>query len=169
MTSRAVSIAVGVWFLGVATALGMVWSYKTKPGAHGAAPATWPAASAIHAAPGVANVVMFAHPQCPCTRASLTERGAVLSRARALPGVDIVFDRGEAEATRFGAATSGATVVYAANHALLYDGGMTVARGHEGGSAAEHIRDLVVGLTAEQQRTPVFGCALADSNPREPK
>lgn len=188
MRGKLVYLVIGVWFVVVGAAFAAVWHYKLTPGARAAAPARWPEASALRPAPGVANVVMFAHPQCPCTRASMGElerlatllgararihvviaepddvpddfaRGAILERARAL-GADVVMDRGEVESHRFGALTSGATVVYGPTGALVFEGGLTVARGHEGGPAATRIRDLLAGGAAAPPASPVFGCGL---------
>lgn len=188
--SKLLPIVVGVWFVGVSAAFAAIWAYKATPGAGASAPTHWPAASTIRPAPGIANVVVFAHPQCPCTRATMTELhrlatliasraqihvvlvepegaptgftdGAILARARALPGAEVVIDRGEREATRFAARTSGTTLVYAADGELLFAGGLTVARGHEGGPAAERIRDAIATRGA-QQTSPIFGCALTE-------
>ncbi len=185
---RLVYAIVAVWFVAVGAAFAAVWRYKLTPGAHRAAPARWPAASTLRPAPGVTNVVMFAHPQCPCTRASLTELGALATllgararihvvlvvpedapadfasgtiedRARAL-GADVTIDRGEREAHRFGALTSGAVVVYAPSGDLVFEGGLTIARGHEGGAAPERIRDLVSANATSPLLGPVFGCGL---------
>jgi hypothetical protein len=186
--SKLVYVVVAVWCVAVGAAFAAVWHYKLTPGARAAAPAQWPDASGLRRAPGVANVIMFAHPQCPCTRASMSElerlatllgerarihvviaepddvpddfaRGAILERARAL-GADVMIDRGEVEAHRFGALTSGATVVYGATGALVFEGGLTVARGHEGGPAAARIRDLLARGAAAPPASPVFGCGL---------
>lgn len=159
----------------------------------------WPEQSALRRAPGRATLVMVAHPRCPCTRASLAElarlmircgdrvsahvlfvlppgKGAAWGRtdlwrsARAIPGVDARLDPGGIEARRcFGAATSGQTFLYHENGRLLFRGGITAARGHEGDNAGS---DAVAALVrdagahratgAAPASTPVFGCALFD-------
>jgi hypothetical protein len=72
----------------------------------------------------------------------------------------VTIDRGEREAHRFGALTSGAVVVYAPSGDLVFEGGLTIARGHEGGAAPERIRDLVTANATSPLLGPVFGCGL---------
>jgi hypothetical protein len=103
-------------------------------------------------------LVLFAHPECPCTRASLAELARLLARfedrltadvvflrpsdvgaawdgsdlwrtASAMPGVTAVRDDDGVEAVRFRATTSGAAVLYDARGRLLFRGGLTSARG----------------------------------------
>lgn len=92
--------------------------------------------------------------------------------AAALPGVTVVRDDSGREALRFGAATSGQTLLYDADGALLFSGGITAARGHAGDNAGRS--ELVSLLNREQSArartlnpeqshrdaTSVFGCPL---------
>lgn len=60
---------------GVTLALGLAWLawYGTRPAPAQAMPATWPAdLLGPRLGPG-AELVVFVHPRCPCTRASLAE------------------------------------------------------------------------------------------------
>jgi len=182
----------GVWLAGVAMTFFFLWRYKMTPGPLAEAPATWPVASSIARDPQLPNIVMFAHPQCPCTRASMTELarlsdelngrakihvvlvrpdgvepgfedGAVATRAAQIPGVDVVVDDGGKEADRFGAIVSGSTVVYGRDGKLLFRGGLTIARGHEGrGPAHDRILSLLSNKPADRADAPTFGCDLAD-------
>ena len=70
------------WTAAVFTGLALVWRYKATPGAEADAPRTWPAASSVRHVPGRPTLVMFAHPKCPCTRASLDELATLTSRNR---------------------------------------------------------------------------------------
>ncbi len=174
-------IGAGVWFL---------TSYENNPGIAAAAPARWPAGSRLRPAADRATLVMLAHPRCPCTRASIGELSRLMTQAQgritafvlfvkpaevadgweqtdlsasaaAIPGVTVVSDEAGIEAALFHAATSGQTVLYDAEGALLFSGGITSARGHAGDNAGRTA--LVSLLTAgetEQRETPVFGCPL---------
>ena len=83
--------------------------------------------------------------------------------AEAIPGVTVVFDIDGAEARRFGAETSGHTLLFANNGMLLFSGGITGSRGHAGDNAGESaIISLVSNQTPPRTRTLVFGCALAN-------
>jgi len=134
---------------------------------------------------------MFAHPRCPCTRASISEMNRLLARcenlsahvlfikpsstptnwtetaswknAEAIPGVDVLVDPDGREARRFGAESSGYVVVYDKVGQLLFHGGITGARGLEGDNAGEElIAKFLSGEKPERASTPVFGCSLND-------
>ena len=150
-----------LWLVAVVAAFFLVWRYKTTPGANTVAPRTWPRDSVLVPARDRANLLLFAHPQCPCTRASMTElarlaselgqdvriqivvvrphgtdqgfeEGTVLDRAKAIPGATVFIDDDGKEANRFGAQTSGTAVLYGRDGKLGFSGGITSARGHEG-------------------------------------
>lgn len=83
--------------------------------------------------------------------------------AAAIPGVLVFRDVDGGEARRFGAATSGHVMLYNVSGRLLFSGGITPARGHEGDSLG---RDAVTQLIEAQGSagrgcSPVFGCPLA--------
>ena len=189
--SRMILIATGaLWLLVICTGIGLLWSYERAPGVASAALEQWPADSRIPHAADRATLVMLAHPHCPCTRASLGElarlmaqsRGRVqayvlfvkpsdfpdgweqtdlLTSASAIPGVTVVRDDEGVEAARFRAATSGQTMLYDAGGRLLFSGGITSARGHEGDNAGRAaIVSLLTTDEAGQTGTPVFGCPL---------
>src|SRR4051812_9429667 len=157
------------------------------------APVRWPEGTRLVRAGNRPTVVMFAHPRCTCTRASLAElrklaaersfdtviaflspEGApsdfvqsdLWTSATAIPGARVVRDDGGVEATRFGAGTSGATLLYGKDGALLFRGGITPSRGHEGDSfGRERVLALVDGRPADRSDAPVFGCQLAGADP----
>ncbi len=119
------------------------------------------------------TLVMFAHPQCPCTRASLAELERIISKsqgtvtpwivfykpshtddgwertdlwrtAAAIPGAHVISDPDGAEARHFHVATSGQTLLYDAEGRLLFSGGITAARGHEGDNLGKNRSDRLV-------------------------
>jgi hypothetical protein len=90
-------------------------------------------------------------------------------RASEIPGVTVMGDDGGVEATRFHVSTSGATTVYDTDGRLLFSGGITSARGHEGDSAGlERIRSLLRTGKADRADAPVFGCSLRHEVRPEP-
>jgi hypothetical protein len=179
-----------VWFLAVLAAFGFVWRYKTQPGPNTNAPRQWPRVAAIVPAQDKANLVMFVHPHCPCSRASVAELarlaveiggraqihvvlvrprgtdpgfedGTLAERARAITGARVVVDDAAVEAERFGAQTSGAVVLYTRTGELAFSGGLTTARGHEGeGPAHAKIRSVLAGSDMTAATAPTFGCEL---------
>ena len=178
-----------VWVVAVALGLRALMNYENAPGAVAEVPKAWPA-SHIQLAHDRPTLVMLAHPHCPCTRASVGELAEVMARidgkavayvlfskpadsgtdwddtgllrtAAAIPGVTVVADPDGAGARRFGAETSGHTVLFAPDGRLLFSGGITQSRGHAGDNAgASAIVSLVHNGAAERPETFVFGCAL---------
>jgi hypothetical protein len=180
-----------LWLAGVGAGTKLLWDFQTTPGAPGSPPRRWPAASRIERQPGRSTLLLMAHPQCPCTRASVAElaslvgrigertavhvlvfkprdfppdweRSDIWSSAARIPGVRVQADDDGEEAARFGAATSGQVLLYDAGGRLQFSGGITNARGHRGESAGfERIVALANGGVADAATSRVFGCALA--------
>jgi len=181
-----------LWGAGVVTGTWLLWNHALTPGFAAVPPAAWPAASQLPRPAGRAMLVMFAHPRCPCTRASLRELERLLAHgagtidaaiafvlppgmdaawahtdswtaAAAIPGLQVVLDRDGTEADRFHATTSGEVLLYDAAGQLAFQGGITAARSHEGdNSGRSAILALAAGQTAPQQ-LPTFGCPLRSS------
>jgi hypothetical protein len=181
--------SVALW-LG-AVGAGFLWllDYSMTPGAAECAPQSWPSESGITRNAGLPTLVMFAHPLCPCSRASITELDELLRRAgpmtahvlmldpdgvgeewrdqalrdaaAAIPGVTVSSDKNGVEARRFGAGTSGHVVVYSDSGRLLFSGGITAARGHVGNNVGlERALASVQAGNTTCARSPVFGCGL---------
>jgi hypothetical protein len=72
-----------LWFCAVFAGTGALLIYEHTPGASAASTASWPARAALPREPGKPTLIMFAHPRCPCTRASLGELSSLL---RQFPG-----------------------------------------------------------------------------------
>jgi len=189
-------LAAVLWVLGVGGGFAGMIVYKTTPGLAAAPPATWPDASRIEPAHDRSTLVMFAHPKCTCTRASLHELGELLARvdkpprvvvafvlpdgtgddwrdtdlwqsAEAIPGVSVVADRGSREANLFASRTSGTALLYDAAGRLAFAGGITSMRGHEGDSAGqERMVALLSGHAPDRATSSVFGCDLG-AEPKE--
>lgn len=180
------------WSLAAGAGAWVLTSYEGKSGRSGATPAQWPVDAVVKGQANQPTLVMFAHPQCPCTRASISELNRLMARcagkltahvfflhpdgmpqdwtkgglwqsAAAIPGVQVHADMDGQEARRFGAECSGQVVLYDAHGALVFRGGITMARGHEGDNAGENVIITVVnGGKASLHETPVFGCGLLD-------
>ncbi len=82
-------------------------------------------------------------------------------QAEAIPGVQVVSDLNGTLSHQFGAFTSGQTYLYDGHGRLLFSGGLTSERGHEGDNAGLSAALAILrGRTPAQTRTPVFGCPL---------
>lgn len=177
-----------LWCAGLVAGALALWRYSSTPGTTGIAPARWPENTLVQPQPGRATLVMLAHPHCPCTRASLSELARLQARvdadtwilflrpteakpdwektdlwetAAAIPGARPIADKDGTAARTFGAETSGHVLLYDANGALRFSGGITASRGHEGLSAGgEAILATLHGGNSGLDRTFTFGCPL---------
>lgn len=156
-------VLVAVWLVTVTGAMVWAFRYKSAPGAVAPAPGDWPSASRVARRAGRPALVLFAHPLCSCTRATLAELARLMAtvgsevdatvlflvpagvsadwtnsdlwnRASEIPGVRVAADADGREAERFGARTSGIVFFYDGSGTLRFSGGLTNSRGHEGTS-----------------------------------
>ena len=128
----------------------LLGEYHHRPGHSGAPTSAWPEGTPVAPDPARPTLVMFLHPRCPCSRASVAELAAILARrgdrvaatavlfrpesssrdwgrsaglgpeVAATPGVRILDDPGGATARRFGVETSGHVLLYDLAGRLLY-------------------------------------------------
>jgi hypothetical protein len=90
----------------------------------------------------------------------------LIASAAAIPGVAVIPDPDGRTAREFGAVTSGQAMLYDPDGRLLFSGGMTSGRGHEGDNfGAQAILAHLLGNSNGIETAPVFGCALSDSPP----
>jgi hypothetical protein len=185
-----ISTIAAIWLLVVLTGSLLMAQYSQTAGAAGTPPAQWPETSRAHRAPGQSSLVLFLHPRCPCSRATLGELEQLMAHcqglfsaqvwfiqpegmaedwvksdlwrtAAAIPGVQVAVDHEGAEARLFQAVTSGQTLLYDASGGLKFQGGITLARGHAGDNPGrDFIESLLKQKITHATSTPVFGCAL---------
>ncbi len=189
--------AFSLWLTVVAGGTILMIRYSSTPGVSGLAPRAWPAGSQIPFDAQRPTLIMFAHPQCPCTRASLGELEVLLAqfpgrlntcvafvkpagtaadweksdlwrRASAISGVRVITDNAGIEAHRFQSETSGQTLLYDRGGKLLFQGGITLGRGHAGDNPGRSaLQDLLRQGHATLAETPVFGCSLVEAQCKE--
>lgn len=168
------------WLVAIALGVVALYSYMTRPGAVGVELSAFPPDSKLPRSTTGVTVISFVHPDCPCSRATVTELsrirrdapagsrfllvfvghgdGSLWASAGTYAELERILDDG-IEARRFGALTSGYTLAVAANGRVLFRGGITAARGHAGKSAGGEL--LEAALRDRREGTnPVFGCGL---------
>lgn len=189
-----VNLVLAVWLIVVGLGVHslMVYAYTAGPAA--AAPASWIAERGVFPDGDRSLLVMFVHPHCPCSRASVSELAVVMAKANgalkarvyfyvpagttdgwertdlwhaaaAIPGVAPLVDLDGRAARAFDAQVSGDTQVYGPDRLLAFSGGITPSRGHEGDS--EGRRAIVAHLAhvpTPTRNTPAFGCYLFGSD-----
>jgi hypothetical protein len=171
--------AVVVWCGLVGVGLREFFAYSTTRGDIAQTAERWPDDTKLVRGDD-ATVVMFVHPECPCSRASLAELATL-----GAPSVIVVFagsDDGSAwdaagriahtrrvvddgsEAVRFGARTSGYTVVYDRDGFRRFAGGITGSRGHAGANVgSDMVRQILAGTRQTPSTHPVFGCPIGET------
>jgi len=180
------------WVAALACGVSNLLRYEMTPAEVVHPSGAWPAESTLHLDANRPTLVMFVHPRCPCSRASLDEL-AVLSHqretfrptivfvvppgfdadwaqtdlwrsAKSIPDAIVVVDPTGIEAARFQASTSGETLLYDTTGRLLFHGGLTASRGHRGESAGrDAVERHLAGLQGGNRESPVFGCSLRRS------
>jgi hypothetical protein len=194
LANRRSAALLTAWLGLVVLGLGLMMRYDATPGAPGHPPSIWPAESRVPHCAGHAALVLVVHPHCPCSRATLAELERLLARceglaatvlfalprgialaedgialwsvAAAIPGVTALRDADGTEARRFGAQTSGLALLYDDRGTLVFSGGITDARGHQGDNAgSDAIRAWFDGRRTTPVSTPVYGCGLFDDCP----
>jgi hypothetical protein len=188
LTAAAIS-----WLTLIGIGTHSIWTYSSTPSAPANAQNKWPRTSQIKQDPDLYSLVLFVHPKCPCTRATLEElsilmtqlKGKLISHAifvkpqstgadwekdflwfktQQIPGVTVHVDLEGAEAQLFGAKTSGQALLYSKQGDLLSSGGITESRGHAGDNVGVDAILAQVSNPNETIRTaPVFGCSLLKS------
>jgi len=179
----------GVWGVGIAAGCLVMQAYANRPGEAGPSPVRWPEESRIPRDARRPTLLLFLHPFCPCSWASVDELAEVVARCRDqvlvravvlqadarenkgldrtvlalanVAGVKIWEDDGGLEARRFGVLTSGHVLLYDRQGRLLYSGGITPARGHRGDNFGRStLLARLLGERGDRGTIPVFGCPL---------
>ena len=71
-------------------------------------------------------------------------------------------DRQGQRATAFGAMTSGHVLLYDRSGNLVFSGGITAARSHEGDNlGCTSVVAIINGGTSSVAQSPVFGCSIS--------
>jgi hypothetical protein len=152
----------------------------------------WPSDSRLELDRQRPTLVMFIHPHCPCSRASLTELSVLVAHCRDRAALQIVFvrpsglpqqweqsglwksalqipgavaacDPSGVEAERFQATASGESFLFAPDGRLLFHGGITPSRGHAGDNAGRAaLTALIHQGRAKRSESAVYGCALSN-------
>jgi hypothetical protein len=182
-------VLAGAWLLVAIVGVTVVARADATPG-ESSGVARWPSSSHLSRSKNHATLLVFVHPQCPCSVATIAElerlvahasgrldvevvvflpaddpvgwrETALVERAQAIPGVHVVFDLGGREGALFAATTSGQVLLFEPGGETVFRGGITAARGHEGDNEGRSaIESIAAGRTPLLRDTHVFGCEL---------
>lgn len=168
----------------------VLYEYELTPSPLANSKRVFPQSSDVQLSHGRQNIVMFLHPSCPCSEASVDEfhelmragekdsvgtvvfymppekepewsLAPIVQRVKRIRNVTIEYDTDGSRAETFGVTTSGHVLIYDGRGILQFTGGITGSRGHTG---ENHYFDLakqcILARKAKYTTTPVFGCAL---------
>ena len=183
-------VVVVIWGLGIAAGSLYSLDYATTPTKTHSVVDHWLVESACTLCAHQPTLVMFVHPRCPCSRASLNELAILMTHCQGRVNVQVLFmkppslpadwaktdlwdsaadipgvmprlDLDGAEQRRFAARVSGEVFLYLPDGSLAFHGGITAGRGHYGDNQGRAaIEALLLDRDLQTGSTPVFGCEL---------
>ena len=184
-------ILISVWLIAISTGLYFLYQYQNKNGELGTSSSHWIESSNIHFEENKNNVLMFLHPYCPCSRASLNELAKILSHKIKPSTVKIILakpeskdsnwvyesplykitkelnfqsliDKNSHESKLFEAKTSGLVLIFNKDKKLMFRGGITDSRGHEGDNkGAQKALTILQSISSQSlEEFFVFGCEI---------
>src|SRR5207302_10314677 len=90
--SRALlAAAVVLWIPAVGTGVRSLLRYSNTPGRAGTPPAEWPRGASVPPPRDRAALLVFAHPQCPCSQATMEELARIVANAREKLDIYVFF------------------------------------------------------------------------------
>ncbi len=186
-----------LWTLLLAAGAGALSRYEFKGSTVTGPTDLWPDNPVIQLDSERPTLVMFLHPRCPCSAASIAQLDRVLSRypgrfrtwvlivkpagvpkaweeganaeaARRLPDSTLLLDPAGELARQFGAQYSGTVQAFDHQGNRRFAGGITASRGHEGESLGSlALQDIGAGKVPGAESMPVFGCSLMGTQQRQ--
>jgi hypothetical protein len=180
------------WLGAISASIWTMFEFEMTPAAVARCPELWPQNSTLLHSFERPTLLMFVHPRCPCSRASVDELARLATScadglrmmviflkppgftgdwektdlwrsARQIPGVSVFCDDDGKETKQFRACVSGEVLVYDREGRLMFHGGLTASRGHHGDTPGRTaIELLLAGKLTPPQQTPVFGCSLVE-------
>lgn len=183
-------LSLSIWAVFLGFGFWKLFIYSNTPGELASALHNWPTATKISRDLDTNTLLVFVHPHCPCSDASVGElerlmphisgkvksvvvffkpknkseewvKGKLWQKTKAIPGVEALLDEEGVEALHFDAKTSGQTFLYDKSGQLIFRGGLTPERGHMGDSDGRRtILSFVATGDTQVSSTPVFGCSI---------
>ncbi len=184
------SLIVILWLSAIGYGFSILLHYQFKANSEVTGIESWPNNSKLKLDPRLDTLLIFVHPHCPCSRASVAELNKLLTsfhqklhtivifskpkskddvwlksdlwtKAESLPGAIIYVDDDNEEAKKFMTNTSGEVLLFKSNGTLVYHGGITGSRGHEGDNKGKTlISNYLKTGRMPGEEGQAFGCSL---------
>lgn len=180
-----------IWMVLIGWVMRSWGDYEHTPAIQGEAPRVWPRESMLTSDSENGTLIVFVHPNCPCSRGALqtiaeafrTSQNFVpriyavlsasgldvtlpsenLALARRIPSAEIRFDGDMSEARRFGATASGTVYFFDGSNQLRFSGGISAGRGDSFDNGfAVALFEAIRQPEFTLVAAPVFGCPLSD-------
>jgi hypothetical protein len=192
---RSMRVLLIFWTAAIIAGLGYAADYSSRPGSLATAPSiSGTSLDNVRLRP---RLVVFIHPQCPCSRATVSEIERLSERAPGAFDIEALFYKpedkpeewvktdvwnsvsriegarlsivSEKELAPFGTVTSGQVMLYSTADRLVFSGGITRARGHEGyNPGIDSVETYLRTGAATVSENPVFGCIISSAEPINP-
>ncbi len=184
------SLGLILWLSIIAYGYSLVIHYELKPNSQITSLQAWPDNSQLKLDPQRDTLIIFVHPKCPCSKASIAEldrlltsfhdrlrtivvfikpegqseswvKGNLWTKVQSLPEVTVYIDNDNQETHNFMVDTSGEVLLFNINGKLIYHGGITASRGHEGDNKGRTlISNYLRTGTIKEKQGYAFGCTL---------
>ncbi|HIA53604.1 MAG TPA: hypothetical protein EYN91_16180 [Candidatus Melainabacteria bacterium] len=168
----------------------VLFEYELTPSPLTNTKRVFPHHSGVQLAHGRQNIVLFLHPACPCSVATVDEfhqlmrqgdkdsvgtvifymppekegewsLAPIIQSVKRIRNVSVEYDTDGSLAQTFGVTTSGHVLIYDGRGVLQFTGGITGSRGHSGDNHyLELAKQCILARKAKYTTTPVFGCSL---------
>lgn len=171
---------------------GIFWlnAYSLTSGLRAESLESYPANASVDLSQEHPTLCVFLHPKCSCSRATLSEL-ARLSATRdgfdiqslfflpdgesqswaktdlwktacQLSTIEPIFDRDGELCRKFKITTSGHVMLFSPDGKMMYSGGITDGRGHEGDNpGSSTLKQILDGESVAIRELPVFGCPIS--------
>lgn len=190
MMKRSITTLISLWGILLIAGSYFIIGYELTPGESGSVVPNLPDHPVIDDGDGLPTLLVFAHPRCPCTTATIRQLERLLAEcgdgiattviflqpanqpenwsktplweaATQIPSVKVRPDFAGQLARQLKVYTSGTAILFDQSGRLIFQGGITASRGHEGDNfGADSIRSFVQSGGSPRRSTPVFGCSL---------
>lgn len=188
-----------ILFWAILLIAGSYWmiSYELTPGKSGSVVSNLPIHPNITRVAGQPTLLIFAHPKCPCTAATVRQlerlqancgdavsttvlflqpsnqpvewsQTKLWAAAKRIPNVSVQADFDGQIAKQMQVYTSGTAILFDASGQSVFQGGITASRGHEGDNfGADSILSYVRTGNSLRKSTPIFGCSIFADPPTD--
>lgn len=194
--TQALALLVCAWVVAVLTGGFLQIQYSMSSGRSGEVTRQWPTSTNILKHRDSKQLLIFLHPKCACSVASLMELAKFQDRTQQIVPIQAIFfcpdeedeswvneklwtiaesiegcerfvDFGAIEAQRFGIETSGHVLLFNGLGLRMFSGGVTSSRGHVGDNlGVRTLTSLIDGEAVVTTELPVFGCKILSDGGR---